>query len=150
MSCASNCTTAAIPECPGAIPLRSPSWPSAWPCDGARRRHGRVRLQRPLHHPAAARRRPQRAHPHRQPSTARPTVVFGHADILITNTAWILRRLPLFVVPASGGYRLQPVYVEDLARLGVEAGGHRDVVVFDAVGPETYTFDELVLLVRAA
>jgi uncharacterized protein YbjT (DUF2867 family) len=80
----------------------------------------------------------------------RPTVVFGREDILINNIAWILRRLPLFVVPGSGRYRLQPVYVEDLARLCVEAGAHRDEVVFDAVGPETYTFDELVLLVRAA
>ena len=80
----------------------------------------------------------------------RPTVVFGREDILINNIAWILRRLPLFVVPGSGGYSLQPVYVEDLARLCVEAGGRRDDVVFDAVGPETYTFDELVLLVRAA
>jgi NADH dehydrogenase len=80
----------------------------------------------------------------------RPTVVFGREDILINNIAWILRRLPLFVVPGSGRYRLQPVYVEDLAGLCVEAGAHRDDVVFDAVGPETYTFDELVLLVRAA
>jgi len=80
----------------------------------------------------------------------RPTVVFGREDILINNIAWILRRLPLFVVPGSGEYRLQPVYVEDLADLCVGLGERRDDVVVDAVGPETFTFEELVLLVRDA
>jgi len=80
----------------------------------------------------------------------RPTVVFGREDILVNNIAWILRRLPLFVVPGSGDYRLQPVYVEDLARICVELGGSRDDTVVDAVGPETYTFDELVSVVRNA
>lgn len=80
----------------------------------------------------------------------RPTVVFGREDILINNIAWILRRLPLFVVPGSGEYRLQPVYVEDLAGLCVGLGERRDDVVVDAVGPETFTFEELVLLVRDA
>jgi uncharacterized protein YbjT (DUF2867 family) len=80
----------------------------------------------------------------------RPTVVFGREDILVNNIAWILRRLPLFVVPGSGGYRLQPVYVEDLARICVELGASRDDAVVDAVGPETYTFEELVRVVRDA
>lgn len=80
----------------------------------------------------------------------RPTVVFGREDILVNNIAWILRRLPLFVAPGSGDYRLQPVYVEDLARICVELGGSRDDAVVDAVGPEIYTFDELVSVVRTA
>jgi uncharacterized protein YbjT (DUF2867 family) len=80
----------------------------------------------------------------------RPTVVFGREDILINNIAWILRKLPLFVVPGSGAYRLQPVYVEDLAGLCVDLGARRDDVVVDAVGPEIYTFEELVRLVRDA
>jgi NADH dehydrogenase len=80
----------------------------------------------------------------------RPTVVFGREDILINNIAWILRKLPLFVVPGSGAYRLQPVFVEDLARICTDLGSRRDDVVVDAVGPETYTFDELVDVVRDA
>jgi len=80
----------------------------------------------------------------------RPTLVFGRDDILVNNIAWILRRLPLFVVPGSGTYRVQPVYAEDLADLCVELGSRRDDVVVDAVGPETYTFDELVRVVRDA
>ena len=58
--------------------------------------------------------------------------------------ARLLRHLPLFVVPGSGRFRLQPVYVEDLARICVEVGLQGDDVVLDAVGPETYSFDELV------
>lgn len=77
----------------------------------------------------------------------RPTVIFGDEDILINNVAWLLRRLPVFAVPGAGDYRLQPVFVEDMARLAVEAGEARDNRVFDAVGPETFTFDELVRLV---
>jgi NADH dehydrogenase len=80
----------------------------------------------------------------------RPTLVFGREDILVNNIAWILRRLPLFVVPGDGRYRLQPVSVENVARLCVDVGSQRDDVVLDAVGPETYTFDELVGLVRDA
>jgi uncharacterized protein YbjT (DUF2867 family) len=80
----------------------------------------------------------------------RPTVVFGREDILINNIAWLLRRLPVFVVPGSGDYRLQPIYVEDLAALCADAGRRRDDFVVDAVGPETYTFDELVGVLRGA
>ena len=77
----------------------------------------------------------------------RPTVIFGIEDILINNIAWILGRFPLFVVPGGGGYRFQPIFVEDLAGLAVDAGGQEDNLILDAAGPETYTFDEFVRLV---
>jgi uncharacterized protein YbjT (DUF2867 family) len=74
----------------------------------------------------------------------RPTVVFGREDILINNLAFILRRLPVFGVPGSGSYRLRPVSVEDVADLCVRAGGARDDQFIDAVGPEIFTFEELL------
>ena len=77
----------------------------------------------------------------------RPTVIFGIEDILINNIAWLLRRFPLFVVPGGGGYQFQPIFVEDLAGLAVDAGGQEDNLVLDAAGPETYTFDKFVWLV---
>jgi NADH dehydrogenase len=80
----------------------------------------------------------------------RPTVVFGREDILINNIAWLLRRLPLFVVPNGGGYRLQPVYVDDLAAMCVELAAADENVALDAVGPESYAFEELVRVVRRA
>jgi len=74
----------------------------------------------------------------------RPTVLFGKEDILINNIAWMLRRFPVFGVFGDGDYRIQPMYVDDLARLAVEQGGKREDVVIDAIGPETFTFGELV------
>jgi NADH dehydrogenase len=79
----------------------------------------------------------------------RPAVFFGGRDVLINNIAWLLRRLPLFgVVP--GAYGLQPIHVEDMARLAVEQGESSATVTMDAVGPEALGFGELVRLVRRA
>jgi len=77
----------------------------------------------------------------------RPTLVFGAEDILINNIAWLLRRVPVFAVPGSGDYRVQPVFVEDVAEIAVSTAHHHENVVVDAVGPEVYTFDELVRLI---
>lgn len=79
----------------------------------------------------------------------RPAVFFGGQDVLINNIAWLLRRLPVFGV-APGAYGIQPIHVEDLARLAVAQGEERGNVVLDAVGPETFEFRELVRLVRNA
>jgi len=78
----------------------------------------------------------------------RPTVVFGPEDVLINNIAHLLRRMPLFLIPGKGDYRLQPVFVEDLARIAVDAGHCADDLVIDAAGPEIFSFEELVLLIR--
>jgi NADH dehydrogenase len=74
----------------------------------------------------------------------RPAVLFGKEDILINNIAWTLRRLPLFGVFGDGEYRLQPIYVDDLARLAVAQGQERENVVLNAIGPETFTYRGLV------
>jgi NADH dehydrogenase len=77
----------------------------------------------------------------------RPTVIFGAEDILINNIAWLLRRFPVFAVPGRGDYRVQPVFVEDVAEMAVRGGYEAESTIMDAVGPETYTFDELVRLI---
>ena len=74
----------------------------------------------------------------------RPTVIFGPEDILINNIAWLLRRFPLFAVPGSGDYRLQPIFVEDLAKLALRAGKAERNEVIDAVGPDVFSFNELL------
>jgi uncharacterized protein YbjT (DUF2867 family) len=80
----------------------------------------------------------------------RPTVLFGEEDILINNIAWVLRRLPVFGVFGSGDYRLQPIYVDDLARLGVAQGNEGTNVVIDAIGPEPFTYRQLVQTIGEA
>ncbi len=77
-------------------------------------------------------------------SILRPTVLFGREDILINNIVWMLRCFPVFGVFGDGSYRLQPIYVDDLARLAVEHGTRRDSVTIDAIGPETFTYRQLV------
>jgi len=74
----------------------------------------------------------------------RPTVIFGPEDILINNIAWFLRRFPLLAIFGSGDYRVQPVFVEDVAEIAVSAAHQNENIIIDAVGPEIYTFDELV------
>ena len=74
----------------------------------------------------------------------RPAFVFGEGDVLLNNMAWLLRRFPFFVVPGHGNYRMQPVHVEDVAQLAVEVAAKGENQIMDAVGPETYTFNELV------
>lgn len=74
----------------------------------------------------------------------RPTVLFGREDILINNIAWLLRRFPVYGVFGEGNYRLQPIYVDDLAELAVEQGKQTENCIIDAIGPETFTFRGLV------
>ncbi len=79
----------------------------------------------------------------------RPAVLFGKEDVLINNIAWTLRRFPVFGVFGSGHYRLQPIYVDDLACLAVEQGRQTDNKVINAIGPETFTYRELVQQIGA-
>jgi NADH dehydrogenase len=80
----------------------------------------------------------------------RPTLVFGSEDILLNNIAWVLRRFPLFVSAGDGGYRVQPVFVRDVAAICVAAARRSDDVEIDAAGPDTYTYDELVATIADA
>lgn len=74
----------------------------------------------------------------------RPTVLFGKEDILINNIAWGLRHLPVFGVFGDGAYKIQPMYVEDLADLAIRSGKDPNNLIIDAIGPETFTYRELV------
>lgn len=80
----------------------------------------------------------------------RPSLIFGPEDILINNMAWLLRRFPVFAIPGSGEYRVQPVFVEDVAEIAVGAAQEVENMVVDAVGPEQFTFKELVRLIARA
>jgi nucleoside-diphosphate-sugar epimerase len=84
-------------------------------------------------------------------SIVRPTWIFGgERDVLTNNIAWILRRMPVFALPGSGRYPVQPVHVDDLARICLEVAAVDGDVIVDAAGPETMTFDELVQAIRRA
>ncbi len=74
----------------------------------------------------------------------RPAVIFGRGDILINNIAWLLRHFPVFAIPGSGSYRVQPISVEDLADAALAAAQAEQNQVVDCGGPEVFTFEELV------
>jgi uncharacterized protein YbjT (DUF2867 family) len=80
-------------------------------------------------------------------ASVRPSLVFGgRQEILINNIAWFLRRAPVFSIPRRA-CRVQPVHVDDVARIAADA---REPGIIDAVGPETFTYRELVANVAAA
>jgi NADH dehydrogenase len=84
-------------------------------------------------------------------SIVRPTWIFGgECDVLANNIAWILRRMPAFALPGDGAYPVQPVHIDDLARICIDAGNVTGDIVIDAAGPETMPFRDLVALIRAA
>ena len=80
----------------------------------------------------------------------RPTVIFGIEDILINNIAWFARHLPVFAIPGSGRYELQPIFVEDLADLAINSAPKESNLVLDAVGPEVFAFEDLVRQIAIA
>jgi NADH dehydrogenase len=77
----------------------------------------------------------------------RPTVLVGDEDILINNIAYLLRRLPFFALPGDGSYGIQPVYVDDVAELAVEGVYSSENYIIDTVGPDIFTFKQMVDLI---
>ena len=78
----------------------------------------------------------------------RPAVLFGDEPILVNSIAWLLRHLPVFMIPGNGRYGIQPASVEDLADLAVAAAAGDDNSAQDVAGPETFSFEEFVRLIR--
>ncbi len=78
----------------------------------------------------------------------RPTVVFGKEDVLINNIAWAVRHLPIFGVFGRGDYRLQPIYVDDLAALATQGASSNRNEIINAIGPETFSYRELVQTIK--
>ena len=78
----------------------------------------------------------------------RPAVLFGPEDILINNIAWTLRRFPVFAMFGDGSYHIQPIHVDDLAKLMIEQGAVKGNVTVNALGPEDYEYRDLVKMMR--
>ncbi|MCF6148825.1 MAG: NAD(P)H-binding protein [Candidatus Kuenenia sp.] len=74
----------------------------------------------------------------------RPAVLFGKEGILINNIAWALRKFPFFSIFGDGNYRLQPIYVDDFAKLAAEQGEKNENTIINAIGPETFSYRGLV------
>lgn len=80
----------------------------------------------------------------------RPTLVYGPGDILLNNIAWLLRRVPFFIIPGLGDYKLQPVAGEDVAEIATWAAAQTDNLTVDAAGPDILSYTELVEAIAIA
>ncbi len=77
-------------------------------------------------------------------SILRPAILFGKEDILINNIAWMLRHFPVMGIFGDGKYKVQPIYVDDLAKLAVDEGTNKGNRIIQAIGPETFEYKELI------
>jgi nucleoside-diphosphate-sugar epimerase len=77
----------------------------------------------------------------------RPTLVVGPRDVLTSNIAWFIRRLPLVAVPSDGDYPLQPVVIDDVAELLADEVESTACATVDAAGGERFAFRDYVRLV---
>ncbi len=77
----------------------------------------------------------------------RPSVVFGPGDKFMNMFAGLAKWF--FVLPLAGSKaRMQPVYVDDVARAIVNVLGQKATCgqIYDLAGPQVYTLGELVSL----
>ena len=54
----------------------------------------------------------------------------------------------MMLLPGSGNYGIQPVFVVDLARIDVESARGSGTTAIDMVGPEVFTYADMVKMVR--
>ena len=80
-------------------------------------------------------------------SIVRPTLVFGKEDILVNNIAWTIRKFPFVPVFGKGDFRVQPVFVEDLAKIAVSSSWEKNSLTLDAIGSEIYPYKEFLDLI---
>lgn len=79
----------------------------------------------------------------------RPSVIFGRGDRFLSLFAKILQKLPIFPLGFAQA-RFQPVWVGDVADAIVSSLANPETLgkVYELVGPQVYTLEELVSYVR--
>ena len=79
----------------------------------------------------------------------RPSVIFGPGDSFVTKLAAMGRQSPILPLFGSGGTRLQPVFVGDVAEACARALADPSARgrVYELGGPRVYSYRELVRLV---
>ncbi|WP_303785938.1 complex I NDUFA9 subunit family protein [Azovibrio restrictus] len=75
----------------------------------------------------------------------RPSVIFGYGDSFLSMFSRLLKTFPVFPL-GMGQARFQPVWVADVAGAFVDCLDNRDTFgqVYELVGPQIYTLQELV------
>ncbi len=78
----------------------------------------------------------------------RPSAIFGPGDALLNKLADMVRLSPVLPLFGDGRTRLQPVFVEDVARACVKALGDPSTAgrIYELGGPEVFAYGDLVRL----
>ena len=79
----------------------------------------------------------------------RPSVIFGPDDAFLNRLATLARQSPVLPLFGTGGTRLQPVFVGNVAEACVRVLGDPSTRcnVYELGGPKVYTYEQLVRLV---
>ncbi len=82
----------------------------------------------------------------------RPSVIFGPGDQFLKVLTGVLRKAPFVPVPGDGSYRLQPVFIGDVAKGFADAAMRPDLEgkIFEAGGPQRLSYNELLDAVAAS
>jgi len=79
----------------------------------------------------------------------RPAVMFGPGDAFVTPLLGMLRRAPVFPLFGRGETRLQPAYVEDIAK-GIVRALRAPDLAYELVGPRVFSYAELLMMIGDA
>lgn len=79
----------------------------------------------------------------------RPSIVYGVRDKFINRIASMIKYSPVVPVIGDGRYRLQPVYVEELAAVMAQASrlDKTSGKIYDVGGPEQLTYMEILNII---
>lgn len=79
----------------------------------------------------------------------RPSVIFGAEDQFLNRFAKMACKSPFLPLIGGGKTRLQPVYVQDVAKAIVKSLSIPEVKgkIFELGGPKVYTFKEIIQLI---
>ncbi|GAM09733.1 NADH dehydrogenase [ubiquinone] 1 alpha subcomplex subunit 9, mitochondrial [Geobacter sp. OR-1] len=82
----------------------------------------------------------------------RPSLIFGPGDAFVNMVADQIRKLPVVPVIGDGKYRLQPIFVKDVARCFVKALAMPETVgnAYELCGPDRLTYLELIDTIATA
>lgn len=82
----------------------------------------------------------------------RPSLIFGRGSPVVQLWLRMVRLAPVVPVLGDGRYRLQPVFVDDVAAAFVRAAERHELPdgVYEIAGPEVLTYDEVLDLVAEA
>ncbi len=80
----------------------------------------------------------------------RPSVVYGVRDKSLNMIASMVRHSPIIPVIGDGKYRMQPVYVEELAAIMAHASrlDVTDGKIYEVGGPEQLTYMEILDIIK--